>query len=89
MGDTEAQIPSVMVNLLGADGHTGQAHYDRLGECMAIPGAKFHLYGKTTTKPFRKMGHATVVDTDLETAKEKARQINRTLKIVAQENVEV
>jgi 5-(carboxyamino)imidazole ribonucleotide synthase len=83
LGNTEAVSPSVMVNLLGADGHTGAAHYEGLDTCFAIDGANFHIYGKTITKPFRKMGHATVVDTDLEQAKEKAKQINRTLRIIS------
>ena len=50
---------------------------------MAIEGAKFHIYGKTITKPFRKMGHVTVVDHDLEKAKEKANFIKDTLRIIA------
>ncbi len=82
LGATDATSPSVMVNLLGAAGHTGPAHYADLDKCFAIEGAKFHLYGKTVTKPFRKMGHATVVDTDLDAAKEKARAINQTLRII-------
>ena len=50
---------------------------------MAVEGAKFHLYGKKLTKPFRKMGHATVVDSDLESAIAKAKFINETLNIIA------
>lgn len=84
LGNTEATIPSVMVNLLGADGHTGKAYYEGLSDCFAIEGAKFHLYGKAITKPFRKMGHVTIVDQDLEKAKAKARQVQRTLRIIAQ-----
>ena len=83
LGATDTIIPAVMVNLLGAPGFTGNARYRGMEECMAIPGAKFHLYGKTVTKPFRKMGHATVVDTDLEKAKEKAKFINQHLHIEA------
>lgn len=83
LGATDAQCPSVMVNLLGADGYTGAAHYQGLEECFGIEGAKFHLYGKTITKPFRKMGHVTIVDTDLERAKEKAKSIKEKLQIIA------
>ena len=85
LGDTSSILPSVMVNLLGAEGATGQAQYLGLKDCFKIDGAKFHLYGKAITKPFRKMGHVTVVDQDLKRAKEKARFINQTLKIVAKE----
>ena len=81
LGDTSIQMPSVMVNLLGADGYTGDAVYENFDKCLAVAGAKFHLYGKKITKPFRKMGHATVVDSDIEKAKEKAKYIMDTLKI--------
>ena len=72
-----------MVNLLGEDGYTGTARYTGLSDCFAVAGAKFHLYGKSITKPFRKMGHVTVVDKDLEAAKKKAKYIKDTLKIIA------
>lgn len=86
LGNTDTIIPSVMVNLLGADGHTGTAQYEGLSACFATAGAKFHLYGKTITKPFRKMGHVTVLDQDLEKAKEKAKFIKDTLKIISKES---
>jgi 5-(carboxyamino)imidazole ribonucleotide synthase len=83
LGSTEDLSPSIMLNLLGADGYSGNAKYEGIEECMAVEGAKFHLYGKTTTKPFRKMGHVTVIDSDLEKAKEKANFIKNTLRIIA------
>lgn len=83
LGDTGLIAPAVMVNLLGAEGHTGPARYENLAECLQIPGAHLHLYGKSTTKPFRKMGHATVVDKDLERAKRNARKLQQTLKIIS------
>ena len=83
LGDTSATSPSVMVNLLGEAGHTGNAHYEGLYDCYKVEGAKFHIYGKAITKPFRKMGHVTIVDKDLEQAKEKAKLIKDTLRIVA------
>lgn len=83
LGSTEMYQPAVMVNLLGAPGHTGPAKYEGLDQAMGIEGAHYHIYGKKITKPFRKMGHATVVDKDLEQAKAKARQINKTIKIIS------
>ncbi len=83
LGNTSATLPSVMVNLLGADGFTGKAHYQELHKCFSIEGAKFHIYGKTITKPFRKMGHVTIIDQDLEKAKEKAKFIKENLKIIS------
>jgi 5-(carboxyamino)imidazole ribonucleotide synthase len=82
LGSTQMKSPSVMVNLLGEDGYTGPAFYEGFADCLAIEGVHMHLYGKTITKPFRKMGHATVVDQDIEKAKEKARLVQETLRII-------
>jgi len=83
LGSTEILSPAVMLNLLGAEGFSGIAKYQGLQACMAVEGAKFHIYGKTSTKPFRKMGHVTIVDPDLEKAKEKAKFIKNKLQIIA------
>lgn len=83
LGSTEMHTPSVMINLLGAEGHTGPTRYEGMHTCMGVEGAKFHLYGKTITKPFRKMGHATILDSDLQQAREKATFIQNNLKIIA------
>jgi 5-(carboxyamino)imidazole ribonucleotide synthase len=81
LGLTDITLPSVMVNLLGAEGHEGRAIYQGVEEAMALGGVYIHLYGKTRTFPFRKMGHATVVDHDIEKAYEKARQVGELIKI--------
>ncbi|MBR9919355.1 MAG: 5-(carboxyamino)imidazole ribonucleotide synthase [Bacteroidetes bacterium] len=83
LGSTKMKSPSVMVNLLGEDGFTGNAVYEGMDKVLAIPGAKVHLYGKAQTKPFRKMGHATLLDDSVEGAIEKARRVRDTLKIKA------
>ena len=82
LGSTKSKCPSVMVNLLGALGFTGPAYYEGMADCLAMEGVRVHLYGKTLTKPFRKMGHVTVLDTDLEKAKEKARRVKEQLKVI-------
>ncbi len=82
-GETTLTSPSAMVNLLGEDGFTGLAQYEGLEEVMKISGAHIHLYGKKLTKPFRKMGHVTVVDDDLENLKKKANFVKHTLKVKA------
>ncbi len=79
LGSTKMTTPSVMVNLLGAEGYTGKAIYEGLSDCLAIEGVKIHLYGKELTKPFRKMGHATIIADTIEAAKEKARKVQATL----------
>jgi 5-(carboxyamino)imidazole ribonucleotide synthase len=83
LGSIRLKSPSIMVNLLGAEGHTGPAHYEGLAECLSIEGVKIHLYGKDITKPFRKMGHATVLADDLATARARAGRVRNTLRIVS------
>lgn len=83
LGDTTLVIPVVMVNILGEKGYTGSVKYNGLDDVLKIPGAYVHLYGKSETKPFRKMGHCTVVNVDLELAKSNARKVLSTLKVIA------
>lgn len=83
LGDTAIIFPSVMINLLGEPGYDGSVKYAGLEECMKVSGFKLHVYGKDITKPYRKMGHVTVLDKELDKAKEKARYIQQTLKVIA------
>jgi 5-(carboxyamino)imidazole ribonucleotide synthase len=82
-GDTRCMVPSAMVNLLGEEGYSGLARYEGLTEVLSLSGVHVHLYGKKQTKPFRKMGHVTLVDTDLESLKKKANFVKQTLKVKA------
>jgi 5-(carboxyamino)imidazole ribonucleotide synthase len=83
LGSTRIVQPGVMINLLGAKGFEGNAIYRGLEEVMAIPGVKTHLYGKSKTKSFRKMGHVTVVAETLEEAKKIGKSISNTIQIEA------
>lgn len=83
LGDTSIIRAGVMVNLLGDFGHEGLAIYQGMEDVLKFSGVYVHLYGKATTKPFRKMGHATIVDTDILKAKQKAKLVKNTLKIIA------
>ena len=83
LGATTTKIPAAMVNLLGEDGHTGLAKYEGLEKVLALDGVKVHLYGKKLTKPFRKMGHVTIIDEDAARLKEKAKFVKATLKVIA------
>jgi 5-(carboxyamino)imidazole ribonucleotide synthase len=83
LGDTAIIKAGVMVNLLGDFGHEGFAIYQGLEDVLKFSGVYVHLYGKATTKPFRKMGHATIVDDDILKAKQKAKMVKNTLKIIA------
>jgi len=82
-GSTAMVAPSAMVNLLGEPGFTGSARYEGLEAVMKTEGVHVHLYGKKTTKPFRKMGHVTIVDTDPDRLKKKANFVKETLKVKA------
>ncbi|HET8962856.1 MAG TPA: 5-(carboxyamino)imidazole ribonucleotide synthase, partial [Chitinophagales bacterium] len=57
--------------------------YSGLPECLSHEGVYVHLYGKKITKPFRKMGHVTIINNEMEVAKELARFVKDTLKIIA------
>jgi 5-(carboxyamino)imidazole ribonucleotide synthase len=83
LGDTAAIMPSAMVNLLGEEGFNGVARYEGLEEVLKLSGVHVHLYGKKQTKPFRKMGHVTLVDSNLENLKKKANFVKQTLKVKA------
>lgn len=83
LGDTRSRSNAVMINLLGEKGHEGVAVYEGLEKIMALDGVYVHLYGKKYTKPFRKMGHVTIVDQNREQAIEKANLVKNTLKVIS------
>lgn len=83
LGDTSAHSKAAMVNLLGEDGYSGEAKYVGMDEALAIAGVYPFLYGKKITKPFRKMGHVTVVDENLDSLKEKVNIVKEKLKVIA------
>jgi 5-(carboxyamino)imidazole ribonucleotide synthase len=83
LGSTKLKLPAVMINLLGEPGFEGKVKYEGLTECMAIEGVKVHLYGKKITKPFRKMGHVTVLAPTIEEAKSKADLVKQKMKVVS------
>lgn len=83
LGDTAIVKAGVMVNLLGDFGYEGAAVYQGLEDVLKFSGVYVHLYGKSATKPFRKMGHVTVVDDDILKARQKARLVKSTLKVIA------
>jgi 5-(carboxyamino)imidazole ribonucleotide synthase len=82
LGDTSAQSLAAMVNVLGASGHTGNAHYEGVNDTLGVTGAYLHLYGKKLTKPSRKMGHVTILDQTLKGLEQKIDLIKRSIKVV-------
>jgi len=83
LGSTGLRTPAVMINLLGEKGFEGTARYENIEEVLHTEGAYIHLYGKEDTKPFRKMGHITVCNTNLEDAKATARKFLKDVKVKA------
>ncbi|MDN3669055.1 5-(carboxyamino)imidazole ribonucleotide synthase [Echinicola jeungdonensis] len=83
LGNTDLRTPAAMVNLLGEDGFTGEALVEGMDEAIHEKGVYIHLYGKKITKPFRKMGHVTILEENVEALKYKALKIKDIIKIKA------
>lgn len=85
LGKTDSKIPAVMVNLVGEEGSQGVARYMGVSEVLRWEGVTLHLYGKKETRPFRKMGHVTVVNENLAEAYATAQQVKKTVRVVGGE----
>jgi 5-(carboxyamino)imidazole ribonucleotide synthase len=83
LGSTGLRTPAVMINLLGEKGFEGKARYENIEEVLHTEGAYIHLYGKEDTKPFRKMGHITVCNSNLEEAKDIARKFLKEVRVIS------
>jgi 5-(carboxyamino)imidazole ribonucleotide synthase len=81
LGNTAAILPSSIVNLLGEEGYSGPAKYQGMDKVLRMQNVFVHLYGKTQTKPGRKMGHATVMDTDRNKLTDQVKKIKSILKV--------
>ena len=73
-----------MVNLVGAEDHTGNVVYKNIEDIMAMDGVTPHIYGKKQTRPFRKMGHVTIVDEDVNKAREVAEKVKKTIEVISE-----
>ncbi|MFZ9386836.1 MAG: ATP-grasp domain-containing protein [Chitinophagaceae bacterium] len=79
LGNTEAILPSIMVNIIGAEGCQGDVRYEGLEEVLKMENAFVHLYGKKHTKPGRKMGHVTILSRDKQELLHRSNRVKRTL----------
>jgi 5-(carboxyamino)imidazole ribonucleotide synthase len=79
LGNTDAILPSIMVNIIGADGYNGTVKYEGLNEVLSMDNAFVHLYGKKHTKPGRKMGHVTILSKEKQDLLHKSNKVKRTL----------
>jgi 5-(carboxyamino)imidazole ribonucleotide synthase len=87
LGSTEIIASAVMFNLLGEKGFTGLAQYEGIDELLKVEGVHIHLYGKTITKPFRKMGHVTVTHNNIEEAIFVALTLKEKIKVKTGQNI--
>ena len=82
LGNTASKVAGIMVNLVGEEGFSGPVVYENIEKIMAIDGVTPHIYGKRETRPFRKMGHVTIVNEDMKTARKIAEEVKSTIHVV-------
>lgn len=83
LGRTESKVGGIMVNLVGAENYSGDVVYENIDTIMQMEGVTPHIYGKKQTRPFRKMGHVTIVNEDLDVARNIAEQVKNTIKVIS------
>jgi len=83
LGNTESKVAGIMLNLVGSEGFSGDVVYENINEILKIKGVTPHIYGKKQTRPFRKMGHVTVVNKDIAKARAIAQKVKETIKVVS------
>ena len=86
LGNTDSKVAGIMVNLVGAEGFSGDVIYENLNDILKIDGVTPHIYGKKETRPFRKMGHVTIVNKDIDKAREIAQEVKETIKVISKNN---
>jgi 5-(carboxyamino)imidazole ribonucleotide synthase len=83
LGNPENKVSGVMVNLVGAENHSGAVHYENMNIILDMPGVIPHIYGKKDTRPFRKMGHVTIVNENLNEARKIAEVVKKTIQVIS------
>ncbi|MBS1948767.1 MAG: 5-(carboxyamino)imidazole ribonucleotide synthase [Bacteroidetes bacterium] len=81
LGNTKHIMPAAIVNLLGAEGHHGNARYEGLNDVLKMDNAFVHIYGKKQTKPGRKMGHVTILAKSKQDLVHLAHRVKQVLKV--------
>ncbi len=84
LGSTKNKACGVMVNLVGAEGHQGAVVYKNIEAIMALEGVTPHIYGKKMTRPFRKMGHVTIVNSSIEKARKIAQKVKESINVISE-----
>jgi 5-(carboxyamino)imidazole ribonucleotide synthase len=83
LGNTDSKVAGIMVNLVGEEGYSGQVVYENIEKIMAIDGVTPHIYGKRETRPFRKMGHVTIVNEDMTEARKIAEEVKNSIRVIS------
>lgn len=83
LGNPESKVAGVMVNLVGEEGYSGEVIYKNMKDILKINGVTPHIYGKKETRPFRKMGHVTIVDNDMDKARKIAEKVKKTIRVIS------
>ena len=83
LGNTNSKVAGIMVNLVGEEGFEGQVVYENIEKIMAIDGVTPHIYGKRETRPFRKMGHVTIVNENMVEARKIAEEVKNSIRVIS------
>ena len=83
LGNTASKVAGIMVNLVGEEGFNGQVVYENIEKIMAIDGVTPHIYGKRETRPFRKMGHVTIVNENMTEARRIAEEVKNSIRVIS------
>ena len=83
LGNCESKVAGIMVNLVGEEGFSGNVIYENIEKIMAIDGVTPHIYGKKETRPFRKMGHVTIVNEDMMQARKIAEEVKNSIRVIS------
>jgi 5-(carboxyamino)imidazole ribonucleotide synthase len=83
LGNTDSKVAGIMVNLVGEEGFSGLVIYENIEKIMAIDGVTPHIYGKKETRPFRKMGHVTIVNEDMAAARKIAEEVKNSIRVIS------
>jgi 5-(carboxyamino)imidazole ribonucleotide synthase len=84
LGNTDSKVAGIMVNLVGEEGFSGPVIYENIEKIMAIDGVTPHIYGKKETRPFRKMGHVTIVNEDMAAARKIAEEVKISIRVISE-----
>jgi len=83
LGNTASKVAGIMVNLVGEEGFSGSVVYKNMEDILKMNGVTPHIYGKKETRPFRKMGHVTIVNNDLFEARKIAEKVKNTIRVIS------